>query len=80
MRGDFLRGGFGQQVPQVPAVPALDSVRQRRADSLAVCPGPVTGNNLDAGVLAEPVPGDIGGAALQDVDPQAVSASMRMVA
>jgi hypothetical protein len=68
MRGGFLRGGLGQQMPQVPAVPALDGVRQRRADGLAACPGPVAGDDLDAGVLAEPVLDDIGGAAFQDVD------------
>ena len=68
MSGDFLRGGLGQQMPQVPAVPALHGVRQRRADGLAVGPRPVTGDDLDAGVLAEPVLDDIGGASFQDVD------------
>ena len=68
MSCDFLRGGLAQQVPQVPAVPALDRVRQRRADGLAVGPRPVAGDDLDAGVPAEPVLDDIGGAAFQDVD------------
>jgi len=55
-------------MPQVPAVPALHRVRQRRADSLAVGPRPVTGDNLDAGVPAEPVFDDVGGASFEDID------------
>ena len=52
----------------MPAVPALDGIRQRRADGLAVGSGPVAGDDLDAGVPAEPVLDDIGGAPFQDVD------------
>lgn len=52
----------------MPAVPALHRVRQRRADCLAVGSRPVAGDDLGAGVRAEPVPGDVGGASFQDTD------------
>ena len=68
MRGDFPGGGLGQAVPQVPSVADLHASGQRGADGLAVCAGSVPADDLGAGMLTEPVPGDIGGAALQDVD------------
>ena len=48
VRGDFLPDGFGQAVPQVPAVAGLDSAGQRAADRLAVGAGPVPAHDLDA--------------------------------
>ena len=68
MRGDFPGGGLGQAVPQVPSVADLHASGQRGADCLAVGPRSVPADDLDAGMLTEPVPGDIGGTALQDVD------------
>jgi hypothetical protein len=68
VRRNLPLGGLGQAVPQVPPVPALHRVRQRRADSLAIGPRPVTGDNLDAGVPAEPVLDDVGGASFEDID------------
>ena len=68
MSCDFLRRGFAQQVPQVPAVPALHRVRQRGTDCLSVGTRAVSGDDLDPGVLAEPFLDDIGGASFQDVD------------
>jgi hypothetical protein len=68
MRGGFLRGGLGQAVPQLPAVADLHASGQRRADGLPVCPGTVPADDLDPGVLAQPVLDDIGGAVLQDID------------
>jgi hypothetical protein len=65
---DFLRRGLGQQVPQVPAVAALHRVRQCAPDGLPVGARAVTGDDLDAGVLAEPVLDDAGGASFQHVD------------
>jgi hypothetical protein len=49
MRGDLLLGGFGQAVPQVPAVIGLDRARQRPPDRLGAGTGPVTAHDLDAG-------------------------------
>jgi hypothetical protein len=65
---DFLRRGFAQQMPQVPAVPALHRVRQRGTDGLSVGTRAVSGDDLDPGVLAEPFLDDIGGASFQDID------------
>ena len=68
MRGDFLGGGLGQAVPQVPSVADLHASGQRGADCLAVGPRSVPADDLDAGMLTEPVLDGIGGTALQDVD------------
>ena len=71
MSRDFLRGGLGQAVRQVLSVAGLDRSGQRRADSLAVCPGTVSADDFHSRVAAQPVLNDIGGAALEDVDPAA---------
>jgi hypothetical protein len=64
----FLRGGLSQEVPQMPAVPALDRVRQRGPHGLAVGAGPVSAGDLDAWMPADPVLDDVSGAPLEDVD------------
>jgi hypothetical protein len=71
VRGDLLRGGFRQKVPQVPAVPALHRVRQRRLHGLPVGPGAVSAHDLGAGVRAQPALDDVTGTAFQHTDPAA---------
>ena len=54
MRGDLFQDGFGQAVPQVPAVTGLDRAGQRAADRLAIGAGPVAAYDLHAGMAAQP--------------------------
>jgi hypothetical protein len=55
-------------MPQVPAVADLHCVRQGLPDGLTVGPRPVTAHDLDSRVVPQPLFGNIGGAALEDVD------------
>ena len=68
MRRDFLADGLGQQVPQVPAVADLHRAGQGPADGLAVGSRPVTADDLDSGVVPQPLLRDAGGAALDRID------------
>ena len=52
----------------MPAVADLHRARQRLADGLAVSTGPVTAHDLGRRGGPQPVLGDVGGAALDDVD------------
>src|SRR5207248_1380103 len=70
VRGDLLRRGLSQQMPQVPAVAALNCAG-KRLHGLAVGPRAVPAHDLDARVRRQPVPGDAGGAALRDAGPAA---------
>jgi len=54
VRGDLFQDGFGQAVPQVPAVTGLDRAGQRAADRLAIGAGPVAAYDLHAGMAAQP--------------------------
>ena len=67
MRRDFLQDGFGQAVPQVPAVAGLHRAGQRAADRFAVGAGAVAAHGLDAGMTAQPFPSGVRGAAGQNV-------------
>ena len=68
MRGDFLPDGLAEAVPQVPAVADLDRAGQRLADRLAVGARAVAAHDLDPGMVPQPLLGDVGGAARDDVD------------
>jgi hypothetical protein len=52
----------------VPPVADLDCGGQRAADGFGVGAGAVAAHDLDAGMLAQPSFGDVGGAAGQHVD------------
>ncbi len=54
VRGDFFAGGFGEVVPQVPAVGDLDCVGQSAADRFGVAGRGVPADDLDAGMLTQP--------------------------
>src|SRR5260370_42068259 len=68
MRRDLLPGGLAQAVPQVPAVADLDRRWQRLAYRLAVSTRPVTAHDLDPGMVLQPLSGNVGGTAGEDVD------------
>ena len=68
MRRDLLPDGLAEAVPQVPAVTDLDCRWQCPADRLAVSARAVTAHDLDAGMVPQPLLGDVGGAAGDDVD------------
>ena len=80
MRGDFLRRGLSQEMPQVPAVAALNCAGKRRLHGLAVGPRAVSAHDPGAGMRPQPVLDDVGGAAFQDAGRRPVSASIRIVA
>jgi hypothetical protein len=71
VRGDLLRRSLSREMPQVPAVAALNCAGKRRLHGLAAGPRAVSAHDLDAGVRLQPVLDDAGGAALQDVGPAA---------
>ena len=52
----------------MPSVADLHGFGKRGADGLPVGPGAVTRDNLDAGMRAQPLLHDIGGASFQDID------------
>jgi hypothetical protein len=68
VRGDFLPDGLAEAVPQVPAVADLHRRGKRPADGLAVSSRPVAAHDLYAGMVPQPLLGDVGGAAGDDVD------------
>jgi hypothetical protein len=69
MRRDLLLGGFGQAVPQVPAVTGLDRAGQRPPDRLGVGTGPVPAHDLGTRVLTQPCLHHVSRPAGQDIDP-----------
>ena len=69
MRSHLLQHRLAQAVPQVPAVPGLDRVRQRPADRLPIGTGPVAADDLNAPMIAQPGLQHHGLSAVQHIDP-----------
>ena len=69
MRGHLLQDRLAQAVPQVPAVPGLDRVRQRPPDRLPIGTGPVAADDLNARMIAQPGLQHRGLSAGQHIDP-----------
>ncbi len=55
MLADDLLDGLHEVVPQVPAVGDLNRVRGAGPDAFGVCAGPVTADELQPGMGAQPV-------------------------
>jgi hypothetical protein len=68
VRRDFLADGLAEAMPRVPAVADLHRAGQRLADRLAIGPRPVPAHDLSPGMVPQPLPGDVSGAAGDNVD------------